>query len=165
MAQTYTSKNTSINSTKLPMVYTNKRAMNIFVGKKVIDIGGGKFDNAIEYCKTLDTELAVYDKYNRDKAHNFRVLAKKYDVAIISNVLNVIDDKEARFEVLRLAEHKAKTILITVYEGDGTGIGRPTKDDCYQLNRKTADYMEEIAEALPKYTIKRYGKLMVATTK
>lgn len=165
MAQNYTSANTSINSTKLPMIYTNKRAINIFTGKKVIDIGGGKFDNAVEYGKTINTKICVYDKFNRTVEHNEKVLKDNYDVAIISNVLNVIDDKESRLDVLRLASTKAKTILVTVYEGDGTGIGRPTKNDCYQLNRKTEGYMEEITEAVPRCIAKRYGKLIVVTTR
>lgn len=134
--QKYTSANTSINSTKLPMVYTNKIAKEIIANKKVIDVGGGKFDNAIEYCKTLNTKLSVYDKYNRTEEHNKKVLSECYDVAIISNVLNVIDDRMARADVVSLASDMADTILITVYEGNGSGIGKVSKKDCWQENRK-----------------------------
>lgn len=163
MAQNYTSANTSINSTKLPMVYTNKTAIEIIKGKKVLDVGGGKFDNAIEYCKTLGTELQVYDKYNRTEEHNSKVLVgQQYDVAIISNVLNVIDERCSRKDVVQLASVRADIVLITVYEGDGTGVGRPTKKDCWQENRKTESYIDEIKSFLgDKWNVTRKGKLIV----
>ena len=50
-------------------------------------------------------------------------------------------------------------IYITVYEGRGDSQGGPTKSG-YQLNRKTADYLEEIQEVFPDAT--RKGKLIVA---
>lgn len=161
--QKYTSKKTSINSKKLPMVFNNKKALEYIKGKKVIDVGGGKFDNAIEYCKKINTDLSVYDKYNRTYEHNEKVLSENYDIAIISNVLNVIDDAKERALVLALASSKANIILITVYEGDKSGIGRVSQEDCWQENRKTKDYIEEIKLALGEnWTIKRYGKLIVA---
>ena len=51
-------------------------------------------------------------------------------------------------------------IYITVYEGTGKGDEGPTKAG-YQLNRKTADYLEEIQEVFPNAT--RKGKLIKAT--
>lgn len=161
--QNYTSANTSINSTKLPMVYSNSKALGIIKGKKVIDIGGGKFDNAVEFCKTIHTDLSVYDKYNREYEHNEKVLSEVYDVAIISNVLNVIDDECERAMVLALASAMADTILITVYEGNRSGIGKVSKKDCWQENRKTEDYVEEIKTVLGEnWTVTRHGKLIVA---
>lgn len=41
MKQRFTSKQTSINSTKAPAVYSMKRAVEAMTGKKVVDIGGG----------------------------------------------------------------------------------------------------------------------------
>ncbi len=106
--QNYTSANTSINSSKLPAVYSMKKAVNAITGKHVIDIGGGKFDNAIEYCKTIDCELNVYDKYNRSEEHNESVLSMSYDVAIISNVLNVIDSETERNYCIRGRPKRAR---------------------------------------------------------
>lgn len=161
--QKYTSKNTSINSTKLPMVYNNSKALSLIKGKKVIDIGGGKFDNAVEFCKTIYTDLSVYDKYNRTYEHNEKVLLEAYDVAIISNVLNVIDDKHEREMVLALASDMANTIIITVYEGNRSGIGKVSKADCWQENRKTEDYIDEIKDALGEnWTVERFGKVIIA---
>lgn len=47
---------------------------------------------------------------------------------------------------------------ITVYEGSGKGNEGPTKSG-YQLNRKTADYLEEIQMIFPDAT--RKGKLII----
>lgn len=40
MKQRFTSKQTSINSTKAPAVYSMKKAVNVMTGKTVVDIGG-----------------------------------------------------------------------------------------------------------------------------
>lgn len=41
MKQRFTSKQTSINSTKAPAVYSMKRAVDVMTRKTVVDIGGG----------------------------------------------------------------------------------------------------------------------------
>lgn len=120
MKQRFTSKQTSINSTKAPAVYSMKRAVDVMTGKTVVDIGGGRFDTAAE---------------------------------------------AARGDVVRLAATKAAALLITVYEGDGSGIGRQTAADSWQENRRTADYMDEIAAALPGWNVARFGRLIQATQK
>lgn len=113
MKQRFTSRQTSINSTKAPAVYSMKRAVDIMTGKRVVDI----------------------------------------------------DSKAARGDVVRLAATKAAALLITVYEGDGSGTGRQTAADSWQENRRTADYMEEIAAALPGWNVARFGRLIQATQK
>lgn len=140
MKQRFTSKQTSINSTKAPAVYSMKRAVDVMTGKTVVDIGGGRFDTAAE-------------------------AARVYGAAVISNVLNVIDSKAARGDAVRLAATKAAALLITVYEGDGSGTGRQTAADSWQENRRTADYMDEIAAALPGWNVARFGRLIQATQK
>lgn len=159
--QKYTSACTSINAKKAPAVYGMKKAIDIMSGKTVIDIGGGKYDIAIETAKNYGATVEIYDKFNRTESHNNSVLSGDYDVAIISNVLNVIDSKDARADVILLAAQKASTILVTVYEGNGTGIGKQSGIDSWQENRKTADYVQEIQQVLPMANIKRHGKLIV----
>lgn len=44
--QAFTSKATSINSSKAPAVYGMKKAVALMTGKAVIDVGGGRFDTA-----------------------------------------------------------------------------------------------------------------------
>lgn len=165
--QEYDSAATSINSTKLPAIY---RMIKLEPGTVGVDFGGGKFDNAIEYLRDQDVTLCVYDPYNRSAEHNREVLRTLRanggaDFAINSNVLNVIKEPEARKGVLENIKKITKSgapIYITVYEGRGDAKEGVTKSG-YQLNRKTADYLEEIQEVFPD--AKRKGKLIVATNK
>lgn len=165
MKQTFTSRETSINSVKAPAIYGMKKAIEIMKGKYVIDIGGGRYDTAIEVAKEYNAEVSIYDPFNRSVEHNRMVLDGIYDVAVISNVLNVIDSKEARADVLRCAAGFAETILITVYEGDRSGKGKQTGVDSWQENRCTSDYVDEIRNALGLYDVIRCGKLIIATFK
>lgn len=162
--QEYDSAATSINSNKLPAIY---KMVSFNEGDVVVDFGGGKFDNAVEYIKDKGATLVVYDPYNRSAEHNREVLKilrenGGADAAVNSNVLNVIKEPEARKNVLENIARITKPgapIYITVYEGKGNGQEGPTKSG-YQLNRKTADYLEEVQEVFPDAT--RRGKLITA---
>ena len=162
--QEYDSAATSINSNKLPAIY---KMVNFNEGDVIVDFGGGKFDNAVEYIRDKGATLCVYDPYNRSAEHNrevLRILRENggADAAVNSNVLNVIKEPEARKNVLENIARITKPgapIYITVYEGRGDGQEGPTKSG-YQLNRKTADYLEEIQEVFPDAT--RRGKLITA---
>lgn len=162
--QEYDSAATSINSSKLPAIY---KMINLEPGGLYVDFGGGRWDNAVEYIKDKGATLVVYDPYNRSAEHNkevLRILRENggADAAVNSNVLNVIKEPEARKNVLENIARITKPgapIYITVYEGKGDGQEGPTKSG-YQLNRKTADYLEEIQEVFPDAT--RKGKLIIA---
>lgn len=162
--QEFSSAATSINSTKLPAIYN---MVNFRPGDVVVDFGGGKFDNAVNYLKDKNVTLLVYDPYNRSAEHNKEVLRilKEHggaDAAVNSNVLNVIKEPEAREAVLRNIKKITKRgapIYITVYEGRGDGAEGPTKSG-YQLNRKTSDYMDEVGRVFSN--VKRKGKLITA---
>jgi hypothetical protein len=162
--QEYDSAATSINSSKLPAIY---KMINLEPGGLYVDFGGGRWDNAVEYIKDKGATLVVYDPYNRSAEHNrevLRILRENggADAAVNSNVLNVIKEPEARKNVLENIARITKPgapIYITVYEGKGDGQEGPTKSG-YQLNRKTADYLEEIQEVFPDAT--RKGKLITA---
>ena len=135
MKQMYTSKNTSINSKKMPKIYG--LIADLIGDKTVIDYGCGKyFDNY-----GLPENYYGYDPYNRPDED---ALTKQYDVALCSNVLNVIMEPEVREQVMNKLKELAKTIYITVYEGNKSGVGKMSKDDCYQLNRKIGDYIPEL---------------------
>lgn len=165
--QEFDSAKTSINSKKLPAVY---RMIKLQPGTVGVDFGGGRWDSAVEYLRDQDVTLCVYDPYNRSAEHNREVLRTLRanggaDFAINSNVLNVIKEPEARKGVLENIKKITKSgapIYITVYEGRGDAKEGVTKSG-YQLNRKTADYLEEIQEVFPDAT--RKGKLIVATNK
>lgn len=159
MKQKYRSAETSINNKKAPAIYGMKKAIELYAGKKVIDIGGGKYDTPVIAGRQHGADVNIYDPYNRSREHNENVLSLEYDIAIISNVLNVIAEKENRLDVVRLALEKADTVLIAVYEGDKTGNGRETKADCYQMNQKTQFYENELVSS--GFSVKRYGKLII----
>lgn len=159
--QNYTSASTSINIRKAPAVYGNVTAKGIMRGKRVIDIGGGKFNTAVDKAREYGASVEIYDPFNRTEMHNRRVLSKRYDVAVISNVLNVIDDHSARMNVVRLALYHAPIVLVTVYEGNGSGIGAQSGIDSWQENRRTTSYETELRSEFPNIDIKRKGKLIV----
>lgn len=162
--QKYTSAKTSINSSKLPAIF---KMIDLEPGTINLDFGGGKFDNVADYLADKDVTNLVYDPYNRSSEHNKDVVNQVRanggaDSATISNVLNVIAEETARNIVLnnvyRLTKPDA-SVYITVYEGDSSGNSGETKSG-YQLNRKTADYMEEIEKVFPN--VVRKGKLIIA---
>lgn len=162
--QQYSSAATSINSSKLPALFS---MVDFKEGSINLDYGGGRFDNVAEYLqdKYGATNL-VYDKYNRSADHNREVLNQVRqnggaDTVTCSNVLNVIAEESERLAVLRNCKRYLKsggTCYITVYEGNGSGEGAPTKSG-YQLNRKTKDYEDEISKVFSSVT--RKGKLFI----
>lgn len=162
IVQEFTSENTSINSKKLPAIF-NMVTFN--PGTVNLDYGGGRFNNVAEYLKQYDVINLVYDPYNRSSEHNQEVirLIREHggaDTATCSNVLNVIKEPEVRLNVLKNISKLVKsggTVYITVYEGKGNNAEGPTKSG-YQLNKKTADYLEEIQQVFPD--AKRKGKLI-----
>ena len=162
--QEFTSENTSINSNKLPAIF---KMINLPQGSINLDFGGGRFDNVAEYLEPLGVINLVYDPYNRSAEHNQEVIntlkeAGGADSATCSNVLNVIKEPEARLNVLKNISKLVKPggdVYITVYEGTGKGNEGQTKSG-YQLNRKTADYLEEVQQVFPN--AERKGKLIVA---
>ena len=162
--QTYSSAATSINSSKLPALFS---MVDFKEGSINLDYGGGRFDNVAEYLqdKYGATNL-VYDKYNRSAQHNKEVLEQVRknggaDTVTCSNVLNVIAEESERLAVLRNCKRFLKpggTCYITVYTGDRSGEGKVTRSG-YQLNRDTKDYIEEIKKVFSSVT--RKGKLYI----
>lgn len=142
--QKFTSADTSINSKKLPRIYS---LVNIGENETVIDYGCGKFFDSYN----LGSNFFGYDPFNRDDKE---VLNKKYDVAFCSNVLNVIAEKDIRLEVLRTLRSLADRIYITVYEGNKSGEGKVTKKDCFQLNWRRDNFIPELVEVFGTNNVK-----------
>lgn len=152
-----TSKNTSVNSTKVPALFSKIHWYN---GTRNVDIGGGKYKTATDFLAEKGVKNVIFDPYNRTEEENLRAVAEVSIhppiSATVSNVLNVIKSKHRRLNVLKKANNWAKVTFISVYEGDGSGIGKETKDDCWQENRKLAEYIPEIEEVFQNVLIK-YG--------
>lgn len=68
--------------------------------RRILDLGGGKFDVNIHYMKQRKVELLVWDPFNRSLEHNSEiqtaVMQKKVDAATSMSVLNVIRELAAR---------------------------------------------------------------------
>ena len=156
-AQEFTSAGTSINSTKLPTGYsTVAKKIGWQKGTTHIDIGGGKFDNSVEFLKNLGVNAYVYDPFNRTEEHNKKVMEtvgkQKADTASLFNVLNVIKEPEYRYEALQTAHSTLKPggkIYISIYEGDKSGQGKKTKKDSWQNNHPTSAYLDEVKKVFP----------------
>lgn len=149
--QFYTSANTSINKSRMPRVYSI--AADLIRGK-VIDYGCGRYFDNYDFSRFPAT-ITGYDKFNRPDA---AALAARYDLAVCSNVLNVIAEEEIRAAVLADLMALAPVAVITVYEGNRSGEGAATMDDCYQLNRRARDYMPELEKVYgPGNVTLQYG--------
>jgi hypothetical protein len=118
-----------------------------------LDYGGGKYDLATEYLKTKSVMNYVYDPYNRSPEHNFKVKCLVWaqgfaHTVTCANVLNVIKEKQARFEVLSDIQAQMREdgiFYCQIYEGNRSGIGRCTnKDNSWQNNKKVKEYFKEI---------------------
>lgn len=148
--QEHSSANTSINSTKIPKVFTKLLEQNLlFKNSRNLDLGGGKFNNVTEMLSKLDIENLIYDPFNRSKEHNLNVLnlieESKSDTVTISNVLNVIKEDDNKNSLIYLASKSLKPggfLYITVYEGNKTGIGKVTRKDQWQENKKLSEYLD-----------------------
>ena len=149
-----TSQNTSIrNQYPLPHIFQIKKCIELMKNKKVIDIGCGKYTNHQLISSLYDADIIGYDPYVLSKEENHLALSKTYQVAVLSNVLNVIPEQGIRYGTLRLAASLAPIILISVYQGNKSGIGKQTKPNCWQQNRKKASYLPEIKQALYQYHV------------
>lgn len=151
-----TSKNTSINSKKVPAIF--KKIEWINHGETInVDIGGGKYDTAVEYLKQFGIKNIIFDPYNRSMGENIKTICDVVmygaESATISNVLNVIPQRGKRIDLLKKAKRWANVVFISVYEGDKSGVGRKTKKDCWQENRKLKEYFDEVGEVFEEYTI------------
>ena len=150
MAQSFTSAGTSINSGRLPAVYGKAK----FSAPFVLDIGCGKYTSHItRKLNDQGRELFPYDPYNQPDSINQETLYRlmvcfrtrtPVDV-VCSNVFNVIDDDstlEGMASWIRsIIQATGGTGYITVYEGDGSGIGRQTGKDQYQRNEPLRNYL------------------------
>lgn len=170
--QQFSSKSTAINAkqNKLPTIF---KLVSFPRNSLVLDYGGEMQAEMIanDYLAQFGCEDVVYDKYNQTSAEQSAAIKRirdngGADVAVCSNVLNVIAEDEARLVVLRNIKKLTKAgapVYFTVHEGDGKGGSRPTGKDQFQQYRKTDTYLDEIRQVFPDAT--RKGKLISATNR
>lgn len=129
----------------------------------VLDYGGGKYDKLTDALTVRRVQNLIYDPFNRSEGHNNFVLdllkAKRADMGILSNVLNVIREPAARLETLehlQIGVEEGGSIFITVHEGDKTSKGKKTSKG-WQANRPAKNYMREIRRVFPNSFGTRWG--------
>ena len=159
--QQYSSADTSLN--QVPAVF---KKVNWKSGTTNIDIGGGKYDTSTNFMKDKGVTNVVFDPFNRDAEHNrnaFEKIQSKGDTVTVANVLNVIKEDVVRDNVILQAAKALKpngTAYFGIYEGNASGNGKETSKG-WQNNRKTADYIPEIAKRFK--TIKKSGNMIIAS--
>jgi uncharacterized UPF0146 family protein len=169
-SQKITSADTSMNVSKLPKGYTKLKNIGAFKpGQRVVDIGGGRFDNAVEDLAKQDVELLVYDPFNRTAEHNKAVVDViangGADVAVSNNTLNVIEETENIKRVIQQAENAIKPgdkAYFTVYAGNRSGKGAQTSKG-YQRNEPTSAYVSRVEEVFGEGNVQSKGDLITAT--
>ena len=155
-----TSKNTSINIKKLPAIYGRlnwdalrerwAKITNFERTPVVLDFGCGRYTDHIEhFLATKGFIYKGYDPFWKSSKENNEALACKPYIVICSNVLNVISNdiilnelqnKIRNFSFSVGLDKKQSLYYISIYVGRGDGIGKITKEDCYQRNQKINEY-------------------------
>lgn len=153
--QEFSSKNTSVNSRNLPTAF---RKFGVGKNEVVLDYGCGKFyDRAAKFCFDRGASLYLpYDKYNCTSNMN-NITAEymeKYGVdrVFCCNVLNVIkEDNVIQYIVDDCLSNlrSCGMAVFQIYSGNNSGVGAPSKNDCYQRNCKAQSY----AHFFDKYSI------------
>lgn len=138
--QQFTSKDTSLK--QVCKIYKNREFPT---GAKILDYGGGAYDEGVKYMANKGVTVNVYDPYNRSEDHNKKALSVEPDYIICANVLNVIKEDEIIKGILKEIRSYNKPVMFCMYEGNRTGKGTPTKKG-YQRNQKTAEYLGIISE-------------------
>ena len=155
MKQRDTSKGTSVNSVKLPRIYNKVDFDDLMTccGLLVFDYGCGKYDNAKDFIEGMGGTWWGYDPYNRPEVlNNSALFWEGYcDCLICSNVLNVIAEDDIIERLVYDHFWTETPFFVTVYEGNRTGKGAVSKEDCYQRNERVQKYLKYFPEGTAIY--------------
>ena len=170
LKQEFSSRDTSINSNRTPAVYGMVDKIDGWrEGTVNIDIGGGKYDTLTQALADKGVTSYIYEPYGRTNNENAYILAQlqskelQGDTATCSNVLNVIKEADVRDNVVHQVSKAIKpdgVAYFTIYEGNGKGRGAVSKNDCWQNNRKTETYVDEVRQHFGDVQMR--GKLIIA---
>lgn len=140
MKQQYSSKETSLK--QVNRIFKNRMFPK---GAKVLDYGGGAYDDGKNYMKQLGVDVFIYDPYNRTEQENEKALSVKPDYIVCANVLNVIAEDDIIRGILKEIKSYHVPAYFCMYEGNRTGQGEPTKKG-YQRNQRLTEYLPIIKE-------------------
>lgn len=157
----------SSGATSLSQVAAGFKKIKFQPGTVNLDLGGGKFDEGTKYLAAQGVTNLVYDPVNRSAESNTKIFETVknggVDTVTCNNVLNVIGEAPARSNVILQAAKALKpggVAYFTVYEGNGSGVGKQSQKDSWQNNRKTESYVSEIEEHFG--SVIRRGKIIEA---
>ena len=166
--QTISSKNTSLAKNLASLFKQVEKIAGWQSGTVNLDMGGGRTTEQVRYLQQQGVECHKYDPFNVDSATNRKTAeyarTHKFDTVTCTNVLNVVSDLKDRLNIIlqcAKAVKKNGTVYFSVYEGNGTGVGKQTGKDQWQNNRKTADYAGEISAYFGKVVVR--SKVIIAT--
>jgi len=147
--------------TSRPIIPAAAKKINWKPNTTNFDMGGGKYEKLTEFLRAKGIENRVYDQFNRSAEHNSNVLRKGMtDTGSLFNVLNVIPDEAEMTDALRVLKQMVRgAVVISVYEGDGSGRGKTTRDG-FQHNKKLEYYLPIVRKVFPD--AKRMGIIIAA---
>lgn len=172
MKQKYTSEKTSINTTRLPAIYS-KLNMQKLKGKIIFDFGCGNYKtvNMIKtFLSKFDIELIAYDLFNLSEADNCYALERAHeaDLFVCSNVLNVIFENQIVQQIIstivsfsNFNQSELKPIFFKIYEGNKSSIGKETLKNAWQRNELTNNYISNFNWNIP---VSKYKGFIINTT-
>ncbi|MBE6526333.1 MAG: hypothetical protein E7Z63_00975 [Thermoplasmata archaeon] len=157
--QQYPSDATSINSRTPPRIYNIGWVVDRYIaGKQVIDLAAGVPRYFNQTVGMMYANVTPRDPFNYPKDINDMALTGVYDTAILSNVLNVIKERENIIDLLNLAKKIADATLITVYEAKKPG---PTGRGRYQRGQRLKDYLPLCYEVFGPENVRVFGNVIV----
>lgn len=149
ISQKYSSSNTSINKVgRLYKVFCHEKTNG-----KVLDFGAGKYRKGTMFLQDKGFDVDSYEPSLNDN-----LPSDKYNTILISNVFNVIAEDEIILQILKTCKELLESdgrVLITVYEGNKSGKGKPSKEGCYQRNTRTAEYINLVSKVFENVKIKQ----------
>lgn len=121
---------------------------------RILDVGGGRFDNNRQYMRARNIDLLVWDPYGRSNAHNYTVqlavMANKVKAATSMSILNVIPEPEVRLahiNTLKTALVLGGKAYFKIWPGEVPlkGSYLPSGNSYfYQANASRERFVEEI---------------------
>ena len=155
--QSISSKNTSVNTTKFPYIYSHidwfelRKAFSSNITPVVLDYGcGRKTDHIKNFLHHMGFKYKGYDPYWKTEEENEDALSINADIIICSNVLNVIAEKMLVNQIHDFLRHSGALYFIKVYAGNKFYIGEVSKKDCFQRNEPTEEYLRYCTEGIRK---------------
>lgn len=145
LQQEFSSANTSVNTHRLPAIYNLLNPTKLW-GSVIFDYGVGKvqtLNHIARWGLENDVTILGYDKFNLPADYNRDMLKQSYkaNILICSNVICTIKEDYIVQHIIDFIVMHNKPFFFKIYEGDKSGIGKPSKKDCYQRNMRTKDYL------------------------